>query len=112
MACKFPLDCARAGSLSLLASENPNGLLLAAAGPAFLACIPVTNYLTAPNGVVQKAMETLLAAIPGTASITAARTIPALSAFYIFWTFAATGAASAGALGASRKEGLDNNRTW
>ncbi|KAI9050677.1 hypothetical protein LZ554_004797 [Drepanopeziza brunnea f. sp. 'monogermtubi'] len=89
--------------------QNTNGLLMAAIGPMFLAFVPVTNYITAPNGVVQKAMESLLATIPGTASITTARTIPALSAFYIFWTFGATGAASVAGLAASRKEGLDNN---
>jgi len=86
---------------------------MAGVGPLFLALIPVTNYITAENGVVQKAMETLLAAIPGNASISKDRVIPALSAFYIFWTFAATGAASAAGLGSSRKEGLDNNRmSW
>ncbi|PMD59920.1 uncharacterized protein K444DRAFT_612979 [Hyaloscypha bicolor E] len=59
---------------------------------------------------MQKAIETLLSIIPSSDSIPKDRVIPALSAFYIFWTFAATGAASAGGLGASRKEGLDNNR--
>jgi hypothetical protein len=91
-------------------SVNPQGLLAAAVGPVFLAAIPVTNYITAPNGTVQKAIEALLSIIPGSDSIPKDRVIPALSAFYIFWTFAATGAASAGGLGASRKEGLDNNR--
>lgn len=85
---------------------------MAAIGPVFLAFVPVTSYITAPNGVVQKAIETLLATIPGTANISQERVIPALSAFYIFWTFAATGAASAAGQGASRKEGLDNNRTF
>ncbi|KAH8750643.1 hypothetical protein BGZ57DRAFT_945492 [Hyaloscypha finlandica] len=73
-------------------SVNPQGLLTAAVGPVFLAAIP-----------------TLLSIIPGSDSISKDRVIPALSAFYIFWTFAATGAASVGGLGASRKEGLDNN---
>jgi len=84
---------------------------MAAAGPVFLALVPVTTAVTAPNSFVQKAVETLLALIPGSSSIPKDRAIPALSAFYIFWTFAATGAASAAGLGASRKEGLDNNRT-
>ncbi|KUJ08309.1 uncharacterized protein LY89DRAFT_677179 [Mollisia scopiformis] len=88
---------------------NSNGILMIAFGPIFLAFIPVTNYITTPNSLVQKAIETLLAAIPGSASIPSNRVIPALSAFYIFWTFAATGAASAAGLGASRKEGLDNS---
>jgi hypothetical protein len=93
-------------------SVNPNGLFMIAVGPVFLAIIPVTNYLTAPNSFVQKAIEGLLSVIPGSSSIASNRVIPALSAFYIFWTFAATGAASAAGLGASRKEGLDNNRTY
>jgi len=88
---------------------NINGLLGVAFGPVFLAFIPVTNYVTAPNSVVQKAIETLLSLIPGAASTASDRVIPALSAFYIFWTFAATGAISAAGLGASRKEGLDSN---
>lgn len=85
---------------------------MAAAGPAFLAVIPITNYATAPNGIVQKAVETLISLIPKNASIASDRVIPALSAFYIFWTFAATGAASAAGLAASKKEGLDNNRMY
>jgi hypothetical protein len=83
---------------------------MAAAGPMFLAIIPVTNAVTAPNSFVQKAVENLLSVIPGSSSIPKDRVIPALSAFYIFWTFAATGAASAAGLAASKKEGLDNNR--
>jgi hypothetical protein len=82
---------------------------MAAFGPVFLAFIPVTNYVTAPNGLVQKAIETLVSLIPGS-SIPSDRVIPALSAFYIFWTFGATGAASAAGLAASRKEGLDDKR--
>jgi hypothetical protein len=61
-------------------SVNPNGLIMAAFGPVFLAFIPVTNYVTAPNGLVQKAIETLVSLIPGS-SIPSDRVIPALSAF-------------------------------
>ncbi|TVY62930.1 hypothetical protein LSUE1_G007632 [Lachnellula suecica] len=89
--------------------ENPNGFFLAAFGPVFLAAIPLTSYITAPNSFVQSAVETLLALIPGSNSIAPDRVIPALSAVYIFWTFAATGAASAAALGAGNKGALDNN---
>lgn len=85
-------------------------MLIAAASPLFHAAIPITNYLTSPRGFTQKAIESLLSLIPGPSSIAPDRTIPALAAFYIFWTFAATGAASAAGLGASRKEGLDNSR--
>ncbi|CZR68557.1 uncharacterized protein PAC_18456 [Phialocephala subalpina] len=86
---------------------NPNGILMAAFGPVFLVFIPVTNYFTSSNGVVQKSASTLLSSIPG--EIPKDREIAALSAFYIFWSFAATGALSAAGQGASRKEGLDNN---
>jgi len=75
----------------------------------FLALVPVTTYITKENGIVQKLVETLVGAVPGA---TMDRAIPALGAFYVFVTFAASGAASAGGLGASRKEGLDNNREW
>ncbi|KAE9366380.1 hypothetical protein N431DRAFT_488154 [Stipitochalara longipes BDJ] len=88
---------------------NPSGLLTTAIGPLFLAVIPLTTSITHPNSTIQKALETLLSIIPGSDSIPKDRVIPALSAFYIFWTFAATGAASAGGQGAGRREGLDNN---
>lgn len=78
---------------------------------AFLAAVPITSYITGDNGVVQKAMETLLAVIPGGSSIAKERTIPALSALYIFATFAATGAGSVAGQAMSRKDGLDNNST-
>ncbi|KAF8854246.1 hypothetical protein BDZ45DRAFT_747695 [Acephala macrosclerotiorum] len=44
---------------------DPNGLLMTAIGPVFLAVIPITNYLTSSNGVVQKAISTLINLIPG-----------------------------------------------
>ena len=59
---------------------------------------------------MQKVIEAFLAVIPGSENIIKGREIAAISALYIFWTFAATGAASSAGLGASRKEGLDNNR--
>ncbi|KAL2060109.1 hypothetical protein VTL71DRAFT_9931 [Oculimacula yallundae] len=90
--------------------ENANGLLLAAISPMFLAFIPVTNYLTTPNGFIQKTLETLLSLIPGSENITVDRAIPALSAFYIFWTFAATGAASAAGLGSNPRKDVTSLR--
>ncbi|CAL3963480.1 unnamed protein product [Diplocarpon coronariae] len=81
---------------------------MAAAGALFLAFIPVTSSPAAANGLFQTAIDALLAAIPGTPPVTPACTIPALSAFHIFYNFAATGAASTAGLKASREEGLDN----
>lgn len=85
---------------------------MAAVGPAFLVVAPLTSYLTPENGVVQKLMETLLVMIPGGASIAKDRTIPALSAWYIFVTFAASAAGSAAGVNASSKQGIDNNRKF
>lgn len=65
--------------------------------------------MTAENGVVQKAMETLIALIPGSSGIAKDRMIPALSAWYIFVTFAATGAGSVAGQAMSRKAPFDNN---
>lgn len=56
-------------------------------------------------------METMLALIPGGGSIPKDRTIAALSALYIFTTFAATGAGSVAGQAMARKDGLDNNST-
>ena len=85
--------------------------MMAAVGPVFLAVAPLTTYLTPENGVVQKLIETLLVTIPGGGSIPKDRTIAALSVWYIFVTFAASAAGSAAGVNASRKEGIDNNRT-
>lgn len=72
--------------------------------------IPVTSYLTKPSGPIQKLLETGLSFIPSSALTSTSRTsIPALSAFYIFVTFAASGAASAAGQAMSRSESLDNN---
>lgn len=61
---------------------------------------------------MQKLMETVLSLIPGSSNITRERTIPALSALYMFTTFAATGAASVAGQAAARKDGLDNNSKY
>lgn len=68
--------------------------------------MPVTTYITKADGIVQKLVETIVGAIPGARLD---RAIPALGAFYVFVTFAASGAASVAGQAASRKEGLDNN---
>lgn len=89
-------------------SVNPSGLMLAAFAPVFLAAVPVTSYITKPGGYVQTLVGTVLKLIPG-GSIPPNRVIPAMSAIYIFWTFAGSGAISAAGQAASRKEGLDDN---
>jgi uncharacterized MAPEG superfamily protein len=104
MECKLPLTTLR--DLSDIDSANPSGLALVAFGPVFLAAVPVTSYITKPGGYVQSLVETVLKLVPG-GSIAADRIIPAMSAIYIFWTFAGTGAISAAGQAAARKEGLD-----
>ncbi|CAF9919354.1 MAG: hypothetical protein GOMPHAMPRED_001757 [Gomphillus americanus] len=107
---------------------NPGGAVVLAAAPMYLALIPLTyvirhissdrfeliyfrSYLTNADSTVQKLGETLINLIPGVASssMTSGRAIPALSAIYLFWTFGASGAASAAGQAMAREEGLDNN---
>lgn len=89
-------------------SVNPSGLAIAAFGPIFLAAVPVTTFITKPGGYVQTLLDAALKLIPG-GTIPADRVIPAMSAIYIFWTFAGSGAISAAGQAAARKEGLDDN---
>ncbi|KAK3203386.1 hypothetical protein GRF29_112g1135042 [Pseudopithomyces chartarum] len=90
---------------------NSNGAFVLAAAPMYLALIPLTSYLAKPNGVVQKLSESLVKLVPGIgiSSISSGRAIPALSAIYLFWTFGASGAASAAGQAMAREDGLDNN---
>jgi uncharacterized MAPEG superfamily protein len=89
-------------------SVSPLGLRIAAFTPVFLAAVPVTSYITKPGGYVHTLVETVLKLAPG-GSIPPDRVIPAMSAIYIFWTFAGSGAISAAGQAASQKEGLDDN---
>lgn len=61
--------------------------------------------------MVQKLSESLIKLVPGIgiSSISNGRAIPALSAIYLFWTFGASGAASAAGQAMAREDGLDNN---
>ncbi|KAL5399660.1 hypothetical protein PMIN03_001913 [Paraphaeosphaeria minitans] len=90
---------------------NPGGAAVLGAAPLYLALIPLTSYLTKPDSVLQKLSETLIKLVPGVgiSSISSGRAIPALSAIYIFWTFGASGAASAAGQAMGREEGLDND---
>ena len=83
---------------------------MAGAGAAFLAFVPISSFMTKPDGLIQKIIEAAVRIVPGTANIPKERIIPALSALYIFATFAGSGAASAAGQAASRRDGLDNNR--
>jgi len=89
---------------------NPSGAVVMAAAPMYLAFIPLTTYLTAPNSILQSLTHALIKLLPGVASpsITSGRSIPALSALYLFWTFGASGAISAAGQAMGRAEGLDN----
>lgn len=82
-----------------------------AAAPLYLALVPLTSYLTNPNSICQSLTHALIKLLPGVgvSSITSGRAIPALSALYLFWTFGASGAASAAGQAMAREEGLDND---
>ncbi|KAL6708266.1 hypothetical protein ACN47E_003190 [Coniothyrium glycines] len=90
---------------------NPAGAMVLAATPMYLALIPVTTFLTKPDSIIQSLTHALIKLLPGvgTTAITSGRAIPALSALYLFWTFGASGAASAAGQAMAREEGLDND---
>jgi len=88
---------------------NPSGILTAGAAVAFLVAVPITTYISAPNGVLQSFVEAVVRIVPGTANIPKDRIIPALSALYIFMTFGATGAISGAGQAMAREGGLDDN---
>ncbi|USP80451.1 hypothetical protein yc1106_07725 [Curvularia clavata] len=89
---------------------NPSGAMVMAAAPMYIALVPVTSYLTAPESICQSLVHALIKLLPGISatSITSGRAIPALSALYLFWTFGASGAISAAGQAMGRREGLDN----
>lgn len=95
---------------------NPSAALqmIGTAPFVFVAGVPVTNFLTAPGGVFEKLLNGIVntSVFVGTAgarsSISTDRVIPALSALYLFGTFALGGASSAAAIAASSKDGRDN----
>ncbi|KAK5212361.1 hypothetical protein LTR41_002603 [Exophiala xenobiotica] len=87
---------------------NTSGALIAAFAPLYLAGVPLTSYLTSPNGILERTVHTLLdISIPG-GTIPHDRLIPAISALYVFFTFGATGAFSAAGQAMARPTGLDN----
>ena len=73
----------------------------------YLVGVPITSFMTKPEGVLQGLVQGTLKLIPG--GVAAGRTVPALSALYLFMTFGASGAISAAGQAMGREEGLDNN---
>ncbi|KAJ5565766.1 hypothetical protein N7535_007404 [Penicillium sp. DV-2018c] len=86
--------------------NNPSGILFTATGPLFIIFAPLASAITAPNGIVQKAISTMLGLIG--ADITSDRAIPALAFLYGFWTFAGSGALSIAGQAMARTAGYDN----
>jgi uncharacterized MAPEG superfamily protein len=95
-------------------SYNPKGLAVAALGPAFLALIPVTSWITQPGGFLEKAVNGvigsvgLLASAGASSHIAQGGKIAALAAIYATVTYALTGAASAGGQDAGTPGGRSN----
>ncbi|KAH7083818.1 hypothetical protein FB567DRAFT_92480 [Paraphoma chrysanthemicola] len=89
--------------------KNPAGVAYVGATALYLALVPATSFLTKPGSIVQSLTHALIKLLPGvgTTAITSGRAIPALSAFYLFWTFGASGAASAAGQAMGREEGFD-----
>ena len=80
---------------------------MAAGGLLFAAFVPVTSLVAKEGGLFQSTLSSILQAVPGLGNIQADRIIPAMSAFYIFTTFGATGAASGAGVAAAHEKGLD-----
>ena len=77
---------------------------------AFLGAVPVTTYLTKPGGAFESVLQAYLRVLlPGAATVSSDRLIPAMTAVYAFFTFAATGAFSAAGVAAAHEEGMDMN---
>ncbi|KAJ9606304.1 hypothetical protein H2200_009265 [Cladophialophora chaetospira] len=88
---------------------NPSGGFAVFYTPLYLAFIPVTSYLTRPSGILEKTITTTIKYTPGLSTTTPARTIPALSALYVFFTFGASGVFSVAGQAMSRQSGLDDS---
>ncbi|EUC33464.1 hypothetical protein COCVIDRAFT_107464 [Bipolaris victoriae FI3] len=90
---------------------NPSGAMVMAAAPMYIAFVPVTTYLTAPESICQSLVHAIIKLLPGinTTGITSGRAIPALATLYLFWTFGASGALSAAGQAMGRREGFDND---
>ncbi|KAJ4397792.1 hypothetical protein N0V93_002029 [Gnomoniopsis smithogilvyi] len=86
---------------------NPSGAAIGGFAAAYLVGVPITSSITKVDGLLQSLIQGTLKLIPG--GVAPGRTIPALTALYLFITFGATGALSAAGQAMARREGLDNN---
>lgn len=88
---------------------------MAAAGPVFLAMVPVTSWISQPGGFLEKGINGviggvgLLASAGASSAIAQSGKIAALAALYATVTYALTGAASAAGQAAGTEGGRDNN---
>ena len=87
---------------------------MAGFGGIFLAAIPLTSWVTQPNGVLEKAVNgvcssvAFLSSAGSNSKVSQGGKIAALSALYITMTYALSGAGSAAGVDAGNKEGRDN----
>lgn len=88
-------------------SVNPSGAAISGFAAAYVAGVPITSTITKADGLFHGLLQRVLEVFPG--GVAPGRTIPALTAIYVFWTFGASGAISAAGQAMGRREGLDNN---
>lgn len=88
-------------------SVNPSGAAISGFAAAYLVGVPITSTVTQADGLFHGVVKRVLEVFPG--GVAPGRTIPALTAIYVFWTFGASGAISAAGQAMGRREGLDNN---
>ena len=84
-------------------SVNPSGAAIGGFAAAYLVGVPITSFITKPEGVLESLVQRISKVIPG--GVAPGRTVPALSALYIFMTFGASGAFSAAGQAMGREEG-------
>lgn len=96
--------------------QNPAGVaFLGIAPPIFIAAVPLSFWLTQPNGSVEKLLNSIVrttvyvGSAGSTSNVSTDRAIPALSALYMFLTYGLGGASSAAAIDMGTK-GRDSSR--
>lgn len=85
--------------------ENPSGFkFLGIAPPIFLAAVPLSSWLCQPGGIVGKVVNGLVrttvyvGSAGSSSNVSLGRTVPVLSAMYLFLTYGIGGASSASAV--------------
>jgi hypothetical protein len=73
---------AHASTDMVIDSVNPSGIYTAAYTPLYLAFVPVTSFITKPNGMLESVIRGLTKLIPG-GVVPENRTIPALATLYL-----------------------------